>query len=78
MGREVIQGIVGGLVAIVAVVTLGSFGGQLYSKLAHHGGGHGKSGEHSSGDHGDSESSHGDDDSGEKEGTESSKSGGDH
>lgn len=73
MFREVIQGIGFGLLAIVGVVVLGSFGGSLYSELAHHGG-HGKSGEHSSEKHGDSKEKG----SSEKSEGASSESGGGH
>lgn len=52
MGKEVIQGILIGLAGIAVTVTIGSFGGQLYSSLAHHGGKHGSSEKHSSGDKG--------------------------
>jgi hypothetical protein len=77
MFREVIQGIATGLVAIVAVVIVGSFGGSLYSKLAHHGD-HGKSGEHSSEKHGDSNEEEKNGESSGASEEKSSGSGGEH
>lgn len=42
MGKEVVQGIVGGLIAIIICVTIGSFVAQ--SMIGEHEGGHGEAG----------------------------------